>query len=161
MEMEREVMSLLRQATAAVRAAYRHALTDLALTPVQSTVLHLIDATPGSSSAELARRMHVTPQTMHKLVSDLEQRELLTLQPRPGHGRILDVHLTSLGQKLVADADSRAQAIEERMTAGLDTRQRQQLLELLQHCITALDMSPEDEPASGNPGTPSDTATSA
>lgn len=50
------------------------------LTPVQSTVLHLIAATPGTSSAELARRTHVTPQTMHKMVTDLER---WGLRPRP------------------------------------------------------------------------------
>ncbi|MGH2561738.1 MAG: MarR family winged helix-turn-helix transcriptional regulator [Thermomicrobiales bacterium] len=138
-------MYALREATTAVRAALRRTLADLDLTPVQSTVLHLIAETPGSSSAELARRTHVTPQTMHKLVTDLENRELLTLQPRPGHGRILDAHLTGQGQELLADVDTRAQAIEDRMTAGLDQRQRQLLLDLLQHCIAALDMPPDDQ----------------
>lgn len=143
--MERQLTYALRQATTAVRAALRHTLADLDLTPVQSTVLHFIAATPGSSSAELARRMQVTPQTMHKLVTDLEHRGLLTLQPRPGHGRILDSQLTDQGQELLVDVDTRAQAIEDRMTAGLDQRQRQQLLDLLQHCITALGLPPDDQ----------------
>ena len=89
-------------------------LTDLDLTPVQNTAMHLISATPGSSSAELARHTHVTPQTMHKLVADLEQRGLLTLHPRAGHGRILDAHLTNQGRQVMADADKRAKAIEAR-----------------------------------------------
>lgn len=150
--MERQLTYLLRQATMAVRAALRHTLTDLDLTPVQSTVLHLIAATPASSSAELARRTHVTPQTMHKIVTDLEHRGLLALKPRPGHGRILDAQLTGQGQELLADADTRAQAIEDRMTAGLDKQQRQQLLDLLQHCITALDVPPEGAEPNRNPG---------
>jgi DNA-binding MarR family transcriptional regulator len=143
--MERQLTHLLRQANMALRAALRHTLTDLDLTPVQSTVLHLIADTPGSSSAELARRAHVTPQTMHKIVTDLEDRGLLALQPRPGHGRTRDAHLTDQGQLLLADADTRAQAIEDRMISGLDKQQRQQLLHLLQHCVTALDI-PSDDP---------------
>lgn len=126
----------------AVRAAVRETLADLDLTPVQSTVLHLIAATPGSSSAELARRTHVTPQTMHKMVSDLERRGLLALQPRSGHGRTLDAHLTGKGRGLLSEADARAQAVEDRMTANLDEDQRQQLFDLLHDCITALDIPP-------------------
>lgn len=143
--MERQLTYLLRQANMAARAAFRDTLTELDLTPVQSTVLHLIAATPGSSSAELARRTHVTPQTMHKLVSDLEQRGLLELQPRPGHGRIRDARLTRHGQKLLTDADARAQAIEDRMTTGLDKQQHRELVDLLQHCVTALETPPDDQ----------------
>lgn len=61
---------------------------------------------------------------MHKLVAELEHRGLLTLCPRPGHGRILDARLTDDGQRLLAEMDVVAQAIEDRMTTGLDGRQR-------------------------------------
>lgn len=122
-----------------VRIELRDALADLDLTPVQNTALHMISGKPGSSSAELARRTQVTPQTMHKLVTDLEQRGLVTLQSRAGHGRILDAHITDKGRRLLTAADVRAQAVEDRMVAGLDRHQRKQLAELLQHCVTALE----------------------
>lgn len=121
-----------------VRSALRDALADLELTPVQNTVLHMVAGSPGRSSAELARRTQVTAQTMHKLVADLERRGLLTLHPRAGHGRALDAHITRDGRKALAEADVRAQVIEDRMTAGLNQRQRQQLLTLLQLCVTAI-----------------------
>jgi DNA-binding MarR family transcriptional regulator len=148
--MDRQLMHLLREATMATRAAFRNALVDLDLTPVQNTALHLVETTPGTSSAELARRMHVTPQTMHKLVTELQHRGLLALQPRPGHGRILEIHLTDQGQQLLTEADTRAQVVEDRMTAGLDQRHRQQLVQLLQHCITALDMPCDDHHRAGD-----------
>ncbi|HYH32841.1 MAG TPA: MarR family transcriptional regulator [Pseudonocardia sp.] len=122
-----------------VRARLRHALADLDLTPVQNTVLHLVADSPGISSAELARHTLVTAQTMHRLVTELEHRHLLALQPRPGHGRIRDAHLTDQGRALMAAADSLTRALDDRMTAELDPHQRQQLAELLQACITALD----------------------
>lgn len=127
----------------AMRAAFRHALADLDLTPPQNTVLHLLAAEPGSSSAELARRAYVSAQTMHRIVSELEQRGLLTLQPRPGHARTLDAQLTDQGRELLTQADARAQALEDRMTAGLNEPQRQQLIDLLHHCTQALDLPPE------------------
>jgi DNA-binding MarR family transcriptional regulator len=125
-----------------VRSALRHSLAELDLTPVQNTVLHMVAATPGSSSAELARQTQVTPQTMHKIVTDLEQRGLLGLQPRPGHGRILDARITDEGQALLVDADARAQAIEDRMTIGLNGRRRRDLVDLLEHCVGALERPP-------------------
>lgn len=121
-----------------VRAALRDSLADLELTPVQNTVLRIVSGSPGSSSAELARRTQVTAQTMHRLVADLERRGLLTLRPRPGHGRALEAHITPNGRKLLGRADVRAQAIEDRMTAGLNQSQRRALLTLLRHCVTAM-----------------------
>ncbi|MGH3242235.1 MAG: MarR family winged helix-turn-helix transcriptional regulator [Spirillospora sp.] len=129
-----------------VRIELRDALTGLDLTPVQSTVLHLVAATPGISSAELARDTHVTPQTMHKIVTELARRDLVELLPRRGHGRILGAELTEPGRKLMADADVVAQAIEDRMVAGLDGRQRRQLANLLQHCVTAISGPPGTRP---------------
>jgi DNA-binding MarR family transcriptional regulator len=121
-----------------VRVELREALTDLDLTPEQSTALNLIAATPGISSAELARRLHVTPQTMHKIVTELRRRDLLEMRPRPGHARILSAELTTLGQKVKGQADVFARAIEDRMVAGLDDHQRRQLAYLLQQCVTAI-----------------------
>ncbi len=121
-----------------VRAELREALTDLDLTPVQSTVLQLVDRSPGGSSADLARQTQVTAQTMHRIVGDLERRGLLDLQARPGHGRIREAHLTSEGREIMAAADLRAQVIEDRMTEGMTQRQRDQLLQLLRLCVRGL-----------------------
>lgn len=122
-----------------VRGAVREALADLDLTPVQNTVLRMVADAPGSSSASLARRTQVTAQTMHRMITDLERRGLLALRNRPGHARILDAHITSEGRDILAQADIRAQAIEDRMTEGLNQRQRQQLLTLLRHCVTEIE----------------------
>lgn len=121
-----------------VRAELRELLTELELTPVQSTVLQLVAGAPGSSSADLARRTLVTAQTMHRLLLDLERRELLAFRPRPGHGRIRDAHITGKGRKAIAAARARAQAIEDRMVRGLSDRQRDQLTVLLRHCVEQL-----------------------
>lgn len=143
---ERPLTHALRTATGAVRAALRDTLADLGLTPVQNTALQLVARDPGSSPAELSRHMRVTPQTMHKLVTDLAHRGLLTLTPRENHRRILDTNLTDEGRRLIAGADARAQAIEERLAAVLSERQRRQLVTLLDHCVDALTSPPDDGP---------------
>ncbi|KAB8194270.1 MarR family transcriptional regulator [Nonomuraea phyllanthi] len=121
-----------------IRVQLREALANLDLTPEQSTVLNLVAATPGISSAELARLLHVTPQTMHKIVTELGRRSLLEMHPRPGHGRILGAELTARGQTLKGQADVFAQAVEDRMVADLDAHQRRQLASLLQQCVTTI-----------------------
>lgn len=126
-----------------VRAEMRDALAELDLTPVQNTVLRMITRRPGSSSAELARKTQVTPQTMHKLVSDLADRGLLTLRPRAGHGRILEAQITDEGADLLRDARRRTEALERRMVTGFDKSERDQLAELLERCVAALDGPPE------------------
>lgn len=143
-------MHSLRDATGAVRSEIRRVLAEIDLTPVQSTALHLVAGDPGSSPAELSRRMHVTPQTMHKLVTDLEHRGLLALTPREGHRRILNTNLTDQGAKLLAEADAKTRQIEERLTAVLSERQQQQLVAMLDRCIHALTHEIGDDPA----GTP-------
>lgn len=144
-------MHSIRDATGAVRSAIRRTLAELDLTPVQNTALHLVAGAPGSSPAELSRHMHVTPQTMHKLVTDLAHRGLLSLTPREGHRRILDTNLTDQGTKLLSEADARTQEIEDRLTAVLSDRQRQQLVAMLDRCVRAItpghdDHSPDDRP---------------
>lgn len=136
-------MHSLRDASMAVRTALRDALAEVDLTPVQNTALHMLEVDPGSSSAELARRMHVTPQTMHKLVTDLEHAGLVELSRRPGHGRILDTNLTKHGRQVLAEAHARVETVEERLMASLSERQQQQLLGLLRRCVAALD--PHDD----------------
>lgn len=122
-----------------IRSAWRDALADLDVTPVQNSVLRLIAGASGISSAELARRAHVSPQSMHTVVTELERRALVKLEPRPGHGRILDAHITEQGRALLGETDVLANALEERMIAGLDEDRRRQLLDLLHLCLASFE----------------------
>ncbi len=143
--MERSLIYLLREATMVTRAGLRDPLAELGLTLQDLTALHLLGGAPGSSPAELARLAHVSPQAMHKLVTELSRRQLLALRPRPGHGRILEARLTSEGQQLRAAAEARVRTAEEHTTAALSQHEREQLVDLLQRCITA----PQPPPGTG------------
>ena len=149
--MERRLIHQLKHASLAIRTALDHALADLDLTPAQYVTLDHLAAAPGCSSAELARRVMVSPQSMHTVVADLERQGLVARQPRPGHGTILELHMTEQGQQLLTQADARARTLEERVTADLDQHGRH-LHDQLQHCIDALDIPPADlQPATRTP----------
>jgi len=136
----------LKRAQQALRGTMDGVLGNLRLTAPQYAALAVVEAAPGVSSAELARRAFVTPQTMHAIVAGLEARGLLVREARPGHGRVLAAELTGEGHALVARAHDAVRTVEERMASALAVEERRQLFELLRRCAEALE-TPTTEPA--------------
>ena len=62
----------------------------------------------------------------------------MTRSPHPGHGRILQASLTLDGREALLACHEAADAIEERMLAGLSPHDRQQFEAALRACIDAL-----------------------
>ncbi|GIX15218.1 MAG: hypothetical protein KatS3mg118_3177 [Paracoccaceae bacterium] len=60
---------LLHQAAQSVRSRLEARLRPLGVTGIQYTILAMVAARPGLSSAELSRRFFVTPQTMNETVA--------------------------------------------------------------------------------------------
>lgn len=150
--MEERLGYELKRTQQALRASMDQALEELGLTPPQYAALAALEDTPGVSSAELARRSFVTPQTMHAIVAGLERRGLLTRAPTPGSGRVLAAELSEDGRHAVGRAHGVVGGIEERMAAGLSEAERQQLLTLLRRCAQALRETAR--PPSSEPSTP-------
>ncbi len=128
----------LKRTQQALRSSMDEALSELSLTTPQYAALTVLEAAPGVSSAELARRCFVTPQTMQAIVAALERRRLLGREARPGQGRMLPVELTRRGRALVARAHDAVDAIEQRMSSGLTEIERRRLFDLLRRCAGAL-----------------------
>jgi len=96
--------------------AFRHALTD-ALAPYELTVpqygaLSAFDTAAEMSSAELARLAAVTPQTMNTLVHQLVKRNLLKRRAHPTHAKVIILHLSRRGRRLLDQATPEVRAIE-------------------------------------------------
>ena len=144
--MEERLGYELKRAQQALRRTMDGVLGDLGLTAPQYAALAVLEAAPGGSSAELARRSFVTPQTMHAIVAGLEARGLLAREARPGHGRVLAAELTGEGLALVARAHDAVRTVEERMASVLAVEERRQLFELLGRCAEALE-APTTKPA--------------
>lgn len=103
---------LLRQAANAHRRRMDRALSSLGLTHPQFLVLTMISAYPGSSNAEIARLAMLTPQTVHAIITGLQQKALIQRQPDGTHGRILNIELTDVGWHLLDRASHRARELE-------------------------------------------------
>ncbi len=103
---------LLRQAANAQRRRMDRALATVGLTHPQFLVMTMIRAYPGCSNADIARLAMLTPQTVHAIIAGLRRKSLVSRQPHPLHGRILNIELTNAGKALLGRGRTRALAVE-------------------------------------------------
>ena len=128
----------LKEAQSVLRARMDDALRPLGLTTPQYACLELLDRTPGSSNAELARAAFVTRQTMNTLLRGLSDRGLVSRATQASSGRALPTTLTPEGQRLLTAAAGLIDTIEEQMVSQLHRDQRHTLHESIAACIEAL-----------------------
>ena len=77
---------LVKQLELAIRSFMDDALRPYGLTTFQYTALTVLQHRGRLSSAQLARRSFVRPQTMHEIVRSLEERGLIERAHAPGTG---------------------------------------------------------------------------
>ena len=93
------------------------ALRPYGLTTFQYTALTVLQHRGRLSSAQLARRSFVRPQTMHEIVRSLEERGLIERAHAPGNRRIMEARLTREGKELLAACAPAVQKLEDRSAA--------------------------------------------
>ena len=103
---------LLRQTQLRIYAAMVERLNALGLTPVQYTVLSLSSREGGLSSADLARRAQITPQSMNEVIAALHRKGLITRHEAPENRRILRVVLTNEGNRLLPECERQIDRLE-------------------------------------------------
>jgi DNA-binding MarR family transcriptional regulator len=69
------------------------------MTPIQYMVLSIVSGRGTWSTAALARRFHIAPQSMNEVVASLEHAKLIARRKSASHGRILDIRLTASGRR--------------------------------------------------------------
>jgi DNA-binding MarR family transcriptional regulator len=129
----------LKQAATALRTAMEVALRPLGLSVTQYSCLELLGQRPGLSSAELARGVFVTRQSMQTVLAGLADRGLLTRPDTAPHGRALPTALTPAGTGLLAAASRAVAAVEAQMLTPLSADAAARLQADLLACVAALD----------------------
>src|SRR5215472_7092864 len=94
---------LVKTAQQRLRAAMDAALRDLGITTPQYAVLAFLEESPGLSSAQLARQAFVTPQTMNRIIANLQTAGLIERGPHPDLGRVLETRLSRRGRGRLAE----------------------------------------------------------
>lgn len=85
------------------------------LTVAQYTVMSILGRRGWSSSAQLSRRVGVSPQTMFRVISELERRKLVRRRSDEGDRRALGISLTQKGARLLASCERRVASLEAEM----------------------------------------------
>ena len=122
---------VLKQAQHALRLRMDRLLQAEGLTMAQYVALSLIEASPQITNAEISRRAFVTPQTMHRIVTDIESAGLVSASTDPKNKRVLLRSLTDRGRKLVASAHYVAARVEQQMLHEFAERDRDKFAEFL------------------------------
>ena len=129
---------LVKRLELVIRALMDDALRPLGVTTLQYTALTVLDSRGPLSSAQLARRSFLRPQTMHEMVLSLEKRGVITREPQEGNKRILLARLTDEGRELLARCNPLVLEIEHELLAGLPQECRPGFRDGLQRGITTL-----------------------
>lgn len=114
--------TLLKRAQHALDLALDHELQALDLTPAQYAALAVIDGDPKLSNAELARRCHVTAQTMHRVVALLERDGLVARRAHPTHGRIQELSVSRKGRTVLTKAHKLVGKVEATLIGAVSER---------------------------------------
>lgn len=107
-------------------------------TTAQYTVMSVIEnsRTP-YSSAGLARRLRITPQSANETVASLDGRRLLLRKPDPSNARVRLIALSAKGRAVLADLDRQVGEAETRMMDVLTEDELKTFREQLRRIVTA------------------------
>jgi DNA-binding MarR family transcriptional regulator len=122
---------LVRQAQLLIYAEMVEPLKALDLTPAQYVVLSLSRSEDGRSAADLARRSHITPQSMNEIIAVLDRKGLIRRREDPDNRRILRVTLSKDGVKLLAECDKKIDRVESAFLRCLNEKELTNLRTLL------------------------------
>ena len=121
-----------------VRRELSERLAPLGVTWPQYTTLSVLDARPGLSNAQLARRAMISPQAMSEVTVTLERMRMLERHVSPTNNRILRARLTTKGRKLLAQCEERVEELEHQMLGEISDRESRRLLEMIRSCVRHL-----------------------
>lgn len=137
-ELNARLTTLINQSDAVLVARVTDVLVGFNLTPTQYAALLMLECNPGSSSAQLARLVNVTPQSMGVIMNKLEERGLVTREPAEIHSRVLATTLTRDGRQVMEAADEAARKVEVGLRDAFTESEVEQFRDLLQRARQAL-----------------------
>lgn len=121
-----------RRAALAIIGIFLDRMAVYGLRPVDFSVLSLISHNPGISSRQLCSALNILPPNLVGMINALQKRELIVRLPHPVDRRVMCIHLTSDGVKLMHDAELTAFELEKDATSKLTAAERRTLMKLLQ-----------------------------
>ncbi|WP_093785202.1 MarR family winged helix-turn-helix transcriptional regulator [Actinacidiphila guanduensis] len=117
----------------------RHQRVDETLSPTEMSVLATLARCGSATPGELARKEHVQPPSMTRIVAMLEAKDLVRREPHPDDRRQVVVTRTEQADAMLAESRDRRNAWLAELAEGLSPedlavlRQAAPVLEKLAH----------------------------
>lgn len=124
-------------------------LSDLGLSANGYGVLFQLQSDPGVSSAELARRIVLTPQSVGPLLAKMARDGLVAREQPGGPGTAIITQITAEGQRRLEAATAVVHGLDAELVASLDTAAREVLDGQLWDMLRALTPPGRPEQAPG------------
>jgi DNA-binding MarR family transcriptional regulator len=115
------------------------ALRHFDLTPLQYLVLSLTGRSGSWSTADLARRFDIAPQSMNEVIAALEGKKLIARRESPDHRRILHIRLKPSGLRLLQKCDGEVDRIERSAFGDFSPRDLTVFRGMISRALLALD----------------------
>jgi DNA-binding MarR family transcriptional regulator len=134
-------MGLLSQLN---RVVYRRATEDvIGMKLKQLITLELLVKNEGCLQQELGATLMVDPNNCVLLLNDLDDRGYVERQRDPKDRRRHIVVITDAGQKALAKAEAKLEALEGEVLVNLEPAEREQLRDLLARAMEGQDGGPD------------------
>jgi DNA-binding MarR family transcriptional regulator len=129
---------VVKQLELAVRARLDTICRDNGVTTTQYTALSVLFVKPGMSSAQLAVRSFMKPQSAHQTVRELEAKGFIVRVPDQDNRRILRINLTAKGRQLLKSCNRAVDQLEAQMFSDFPAADSLELQRLLSRCLRNL-----------------------
>ncbi|MCX4447677.1 MarR family winged helix-turn-helix transcriptional regulator [Streptomyces sp. NPDC087866] len=113
-------VSSLRSAVMLLGRRLKHQRVDESLSPTEMSVLGTLARCGSATPGELARREHVQPPSMTRIVALLESKGLVRLEPHPDDRRQKMVSQTEQAEAMLAESRDKRNAWLTTLAEGLD-----------------------------------------
>jgi len=129
---DRDLLILLHDVARTMRTRFdQRARASSAMTRAQWVILSRLDRQPGMSQNELAALCEVEPITVARLVDRLEARGMVERRGDPTDRRVRRLHLLPAARPVLETISHSKDAMSELVTAGLDEKTRETLIDAL------------------------------
>lgn len=124
-------------------------LESVGLTPPLFAVLNVVGAREGAIQQELGSSLGIDRSTMVSLIDQLEAGGLARRRPSETDRRKREIEITPEGRRVLQRARDQIMEVQDEVLAGLDPKERDQLLTLLRRALASAPAQPEWSSAEG------------
>lgn len=119
-EADLAAVSSLRAGVMRLSRRLRHQRVDESLSPTEMSVLGTLARCGSATPGELARKEHVQPPSMTRIVAMLEAKGLVRRAPHPDDRRQVVVSRTEQAEAMLSESRRRRNVWLAQLTEGLD-----------------------------------------